>query len=81
MTWCGPQTVTFASIRYRFKDDVKLTASSRTMMEKNGNVYTLLMNHVVKQDEGQYTVRATNSEGTTDAMANLTVKGILLKHY
>jgi len=57
----------------RFKDDVKLTPSSRTMMEKN--VYTLVMNHVVKQDEGQYTVRATNSEGTTDAMANLTVKG------
>jgi Immunoglobulin I-set domain len=45
-------------------------------MESNGNEYSLVINQVVQQEEGQYTVRATNSEGTTQAVATLTVKGI-----
>jgi Immunoglobulin I-set domain len=63
----------------RFKDNVKLTPSSRTTMERNGNEYRLVINQVVQQDKGQYTARATNSEGTTEAVATLTVEGNVMR--
>ena len=64
----------------RFKDDVKLTPSSRTTMKRNGNEYSLVINRVIQQDEGQYIVRATNSEGTTQVVATLAVEGIIITH-
>ena len=69
----------FFSSLIRFKDDVKLTPSTRITLERNGIEYFLVINQVVQQDEGQYTVRATNSEGTTQAVATLTVEGIVLR--
>jgi len=45
-------------------------------MEKNENVYTLIIKEVVRKDAAQYTIKATNSVGTANGSATLKVNGM-----
>ena len=50
-----------------------LVASDRIIMEKDGNKYKLTIKAAEVKEAGQYTIKASNSEGSLSANAKLKV--------
>ena len=64
-----------------YRGDAKLEPSEKFVYEKDGNVHTLHIKGVKKDEEGMVTVKAINELGDMSASARLRVTGRLNSKY
>lgn len=58
-----------------YKDNVQLYSHARCKMQKDGDVYTLVIKETTPQDAGKYKVVAKNSAGSAMEEINVTITG------
>lgn len=56
-----------------FLDGVELRSSAEFAMTRRATACSLVINEVLSEDEGEYTVTASNEHGTASTAAHLTV--------
>jgi len=69
-------TSTLFNFIIRFKKDELLAESASVVFDKRGTIYTLTIDDATLNDDGPFSVKASNLVGEVTATARLQVKGV-----